>query len=189
MSDPTTHRRGLPSRLLALWIGMAVWATGAAAHEGPPFPVLVDEPHPPWVVSVWADPDVGIGTFYVQLQAEPGGTLPADTEVFVSVAPSDGRLSPQRWPTDGETTDFGRQHMAEVDFPTREFWDVDIELSSAVRGVTDTFGFGIEVTPPGYGPIDIVLYMWPFALLGVLFLVALRRRRRWMREAAASAES
>ena len=177
------HRLPLPLVVIG-WLLLAA-AAPASAHEGPPFPVIVDEARPPWIVSVWADPDVGIGTFYVQLQAPDGEALPDDTEVFVSVAPTDGRQPPRRWPAEREDTGAGEQHVAEVDFPTQELWDVEIELSSRSAHASDRFGFGIEVTPPGYGPIDIVLYMWPFALLGALWIVALRRRRRWMAAAAA----
>ena len=49
----------LPAAVLLLACGARV-----RAHEGPPYPILVDKTLGPCVVSVWSDPDVGTGTFF-----------------------------------------------------------------------------------------------------------------------------
>ena len=168
----------LPLRLalagLALLLGLA---PSAAAHEGPPFPILVDEPMAPWSVSVWADPDVGVGTFWVLLDPAAGAVLPEDTAVTVHVAPADGREPESAWPATAGGRDGRPEHIAEVDFPTREFWTVRIELTSAATGARAERSLRVEVTPPGYGPIDLLLYSWPFAALALLWLKALSRAR------------
>ena len=53
--------RRWPSLLLVL--GWLAAAGPARAHQGPPFPILMDVPAGPYVASVWTDPDVGTGLF------------------------------------------------------------------------------------------------------------------------------
>lgn len=169
--------------LAATFALLALCAPSPRAHEGPPFPILVDEPSPPWSVSVWADPDVGLGTFYVQLFPADGHAFPADTEVSVHVAPADGRLAETDWEAererkyDPDDPEIFEQHLAEVEFPTREFWLVRVVVRSASADARAESVLRVEVTPPGYGPIDILLYMWPFAILAFFWLKAAARHR------------
>ena len=76
--------------LVALSTGIV--AGDCLAHQGPPYPLLVDRTVGPWIVSVWADPDVGVGTFFVMLDPAPGVAPPGETGVEVRVQPSSGRL-------------------------------------------------------------------------------------------------
>ena len=59
------------------------------AHEGPPFPLFVDQKVDRYVVSVWTDPDVGTALFFVIVNAPD---LPADLHVRIGVQPVSGRL-------------------------------------------------------------------------------------------------
>ena len=83
------------TRILALTalaaLGLA--PAPALAHAGPPFPILVDRPVGPYVASVWTDPDIGTGTFFVILEPAKGKALPAGTRVRIAVQPVDGRLA------------------------------------------------------------------------------------------------
>jgi len=178
----TTTAAARPRRaLLAVVVawGLAVLCPAARAHEGPPFPVLVDEDCPPWTVDVWADPDVGIGTLWVQLRAEGDVALPADTKVWVYAAPSSGATEELRWPTEPEPYRSGLQYVAKVDFPTREFWAIRVIVESASAGARHELAFHVEVTPPGYGPIDLLLYVWPFLAVAFLWWKALRRHKTY----------
>src|SRR6185436_18273813 len=71
------------------------WLASSAplpAHEGPPFPIVMDRREGPFVVSIWTDPDVGTGKFFVILEPAPGTTLPDEIGVEVCVWPLTGRL-------------------------------------------------------------------------------------------------
>jgi hypothetical protein len=173
----------MTTRALLVLFVLATLAAPLNAHQGPPFPVLVDEVEPPWSISIWADPDVGTGTFFVQLQPAEGASLPADTRVTVFVQPADGRVEETRWVAEREDWKYGEQHIAKVDFPTREFWLVRtvVESESAGRSVERTLR--VEVTPPGYGPIDLLLYLWPFLAIAVLWIKAILKRRSAERSA------
>ncbi|MCB9897323.1 MAG: hypothetical protein H6825_04910 [Planctomycetes bacterium] len=155
-------------------------ASLASAHEGPPYPVIVDEPHGPWLLTVWADPDVGRGTFWVQLEEDGSHRAPADTVVHVSVMPADGRLDPVTVLADPEAWGSGQKHVAYVDFPTREFWTAHFVLDSASTGEHAESVVNIEVTPPGYGTIDLLIYSWPFVAIGALWIHAIRKRTRML---------
>jgi hypothetical protein len=68
-----------------LWPGVAV-----QANVGAPYPVLLEQAVGPYVVSALADPDVGAGTFIVQVLSAEGTAPPADTVVTLWVTPQDG---------------------------------------------------------------------------------------------------
>ncbi len=169
----TTSPGGIAPLVACLCLGLL--ARSASGHEGPPFPVLVDEAAPPWTVSVWADPDVGVGRFWIQLE---GDATPSDTRVEVHVAPADGTTAETSWQAAPEPWDLGLQFLAEVDFPTREFWTVRLVVTSDDAGARVERVLRVEVTPPGYGPVDLLLYLWPFLAVAALWIKALSRRRR-----------
>jgi hypothetical protein len=56
-------------------------ARTALAHEGPPFPLFVDQKVDPYVVSLWTDPDVGDALFFVIVNGQP----PPDLQVQIGV--------------------------------------------------------------------------------------------------------
>ncbi|HEX2163472.1 MAG TPA: hypothetical protein VHM02_05945, partial [Thermoanaerobaculia bacterium] len=62
---PRRHRRLAAAAAVAAGFAAVLAALPAAAHEGPPYPIVVDRPAGPVLLSVWADPDVGTGTFHV----------------------------------------------------------------------------------------------------------------------------
>ena len=78
---PVRSRPPISSVLPILPILALAAAPPALAHQGPPYPILVDRVMGPGVVSVWADPDVGTGTFYITVEAPPGRRLPANLTV------------------------------------------------------------------------------------------------------------
>jgi hypothetical protein len=68
------------------------------------------------------------------------------------------------------------QYRAEVPFDAQERWRVRVLLQTA-RGSGEAVT-EVEVTPPGLGPFDLVLYLFPFIAVAFLwFRAALRRRR------------
>src|SRR5277367_5171335 len=64
----------------------------AAAHNGPPYPIITDQRVGPCIVSLWTHPDVGVGTFFVIVDPLPGGSVPKDLTIKIGVQPESGRL-------------------------------------------------------------------------------------------------
>jgi hypothetical protein len=163
--------------IIGIVIGSMLSATRqAGAHEGPPYPILVDKMIGPCLVSVWADPDVGVGTFFIILDPPHGGTLPEDVTVEIGVRPVSGRLAEARHKADRESLRGRTQFKAEIPFDAQERWMARILLKSSQGG--GEASVEVEVTPPGYGRWDLLLYLFPFLAVGSLWLKAFLRGRR-----------
>jgi hypothetical protein len=147
----------------------------ASAHEGPPYPLFVDKDVGPYLVSVWADPDVGAGTFFVAAEAARGGATSDDLAVEVCVSPLSGRLAEQCYAARRDDGVRDRaQYKVEVPFDRQEFWHARVRLHGP-PGVVEAAA-DVEATPPGLGRWDLLLYLSPFAVVGALwFRAALKR--------------
>jgi hypothetical protein len=164
--------------LLLPHLCLALLPTTAHAHSGPPFPLLVDEKAGPYKVSVWADPDIGTGTFFVFVESPDGGKV-GDVEVKVSVKPTSGRLSEASYEAKPQQAGSRVQHVAEVEFDAQEFWQVHFEISGpAGKGELSA---EVEATPPGLGVWDFALYLFPFVLLATLWVYGVIRYRNHRR--------
>lgn len=153
-----------------------VCAARAGAHDGPPYPILVDKPLGPSVASVWADPDVGTGTFFIILEPTQGDTIPDDLKVEIAVQPANGRLPEAAHAAEREGVRGRVQYKAEVPFDAQGLWHVRVALQSPRGG--GEIKTDVEVTPPGLGRWDLLLYLFPFLLIGALWLRAVTRRGR-----------
>jgi hypothetical protein len=143
----------------------------ASAHEGPPFPLFVDQKADRYVVSVWTDPDVGTALFFVILTApEP----PPDLRIQIGVQPVSGRLPEAFYPAERENVQGRIQYRAQVNFDAQELWRVRVRLESA-QGNGETVAT-VEATPPGYGRWDLLVYLLPFLGVGLLWAIAILRR-------------
>jgi hypothetical protein len=161
---------------ILLTIGSLLAAAGkVSAHEGPPYPILVDKVIGPCLVSVWADPDVGVGTFFIILEPPQGGTFPEDIIVEIGVQPISGRLTEARYKAERENLRSRAQFKAEIPFDAQERWLTRILLKSSQGSGEATVE--VEVTPPGYGRWDLLLYLFPFLAVGFLWLKAFLGRR------------
>jgi len=176
----------MPHRLRRLTAALcltAAWPRLALAHEGPPFPIIQDERVGPYVVSVWTDPDIGIGTFYVILETPPGAPFPDPTAVRIGVRPVTGRLPEAVYDASRERTRVGARLVAEVAFDRGELWHVRIEIVGPAGGGELTAQ--VEATPDGtLGALGLLIYSFPFVLVAVLWWRAAVVRRRTAQEDA-----
>lgn len=171
-----------PAWLLAALVLVATPARLAVAHKGPPFPLIVDAVVGPYLAEVWTDPDIGIGTFYVILQAADEGELVPPGAVRVAVAPVSGRLPEISYDARPERTRSGARFVAEVEFDRGEFWHVRVTIESPAGG--GELVAEVEATPDGsIGPIGVVIYALPFVLVAAVWIRAAVVRRRMEREA------
>lgn len=167
-------RARLGSLLLMAGMLLAVGAN-VLAHEGPPYPIIVDKALGPCVLSVWSDPDVGTGTFLFILEPAPGGQLPDDLRIDIGVRPASGRLPEAVYAAEREDQGGRVQFKALVPFDAEELWRVRVQLQSAQGGGEATTD--VDVTPPGYGRWDLLIYLLPFAAVGALWLRAIVKGR------------
>lgn len=147
----------------------------ARAHEGPPFPILTDQHVGPYLVSVWTDPDIGIGTFFVVLEPVNGKDMPTPDRVQVSVVPVSGRLPVATYAAEPQEVRYGARYYAEVPFDQQDIWTVRILIDGHS---VDELTAEVESTPDGtIGPISLIIYLLPFLGIGFLWWKAFLKRR------------
>ena len=149
-------------------------AQTALAHEGPPFPLFVDQKIDRYIISLWSDPDVGDALFFVIVSPQSPAQLPPDLAVQIGVQPASGRLTEAFYPTERENVSGQVQYRALVHFDAEELWRVRVRLQSS-EGNAETVAT-VEATPPGYGRWDLLLYLFPFLAIGVLWAIAMIRK-------------
>jgi hypothetical protein len=172
------NRRLSPVVLACFWASLfaMLCVPSAAAHNGPPFPIITDQHVGPYIISLWTHPDLGIGIFFVMVDPAPGGTVPKDLKIQIGVQPASGRLAEvvySAWHVDlrGQM-----EYKTEVQFDQQENWKVRLILTSSAGG-----GEAISQvvpTPAGFGRWDLLLYLLPFLVVGFLWITAIAKRRR-----------
>ena len=148
----------------------------AWAHEGPPFPILVDQKAGPYVASVWTDPDVGKGVFFVVLELPEGKALPAKTRVRIGLQPVSKRLKEAVYEAEPQKVRSGARYYVEAPLDKAEMWRVRVFLDGSEGG--GELAGQVEATPDGtLGPWASLIYLLPFLGVGLLWLKAAMRRR------------
>jgi hypothetical protein len=173
--------------LVNVLLGLA-WPPAASAHKGPPFPILMDEPAAGYVISVWTDPDIGVATFYVIVET-PQGKPPRQTlNVSMWVQPTSGRLEPVTYHAKKLSLRNQLEFQANPYFDQGDMWNLGFRITAS-NGETQELTAKVESTPPGFGAWNLVIYIFPFLLLGGFWVMAMRRRRRIIQALHERAES
>jgi hypothetical protein len=156
----------------ALSICVPAWA-----HIGPPYPIMQNRKVGPFNVEVWSNPDVGTGSFYVVIDQPKGSGLavPDDMKVQVAVQPLSKRLPEAVYNTWRDKLLDHVEFKTVVPFDKEEMWHVHITFSSSTaNGEADT---DIPVTPALLGRWDLLIFLLPFAGVGVLWFKAASVKR------------
>lgn len=148
------------------------------AHEGPPFAIIVDEEVGPYLVSVWTDPDIGIGTFYVVFEPKNDDHEIDDIEsVKIGTEPVTGWFEEEIYEFEPQPARSGARYWTEVEFPKGEFYKVRFTIEG--DGFEAELHEEVEATPDGsIGPIGLLIYALPFVGIGILWFRAIIVRRR-----------
>jgi len=163
----------------------------ASAHNGPPFPIIENKKVGPCIVALWTHPDVGTGNFYVFVEPVPGSTVPGDLKIEIGVQPVTGRLAEVRYAAERVKSHGPLQYNAQAEFDRQELWRVHLVVQSS-QGDGEAMT-QVEVTPPGFGRWDLLLYLLPFLLVAFLWFRGIsrtrRRRSEQIRKAAGTANT
>jgi hypothetical protein len=164
-------------KFLVLFAALFVASSPLGAHNGPPFPIISDKRVGPVVVSLWTHPDVGTGLFYVIVEPPAGGTIPPDLKIEIGVRPVTGRLAEAMYPMKLENLRGQVVYRTDAQFDQQELWHVRMTVkSSAGDGEAAA---DVEVTPPGYGRWDLLLFSLPFLGVGFLWFRVMMRKRQY----------
>jgi hypothetical protein len=164
-------------------------STPVLAHIGPPYPIMENRKIGAMTVTVWSNPDVGNGSFFVIIDPPMGSLVPADMKVQVAVQPISGRLSEKAYGAWREKLRDRVEFKTDVPFDKEESWRIRVLISSSqVSGEADTV---VQVTPALLGRWDLLVFLLPFLGVGFLWFKAVRtklaRRRRTQRKRAQTA--
>lgn len=153
----------------------------ARAHVGPPYPILENQKVGNLTVSVWSNPDVGTGSFFVVLDPPPGASVPGDMKVRIIVQPVSKRLPEAGYDAWREKLRSRVEYKAVVPFDKEETWHVRILLASTQGN--GEIATDVPVTPTLLGSWSLLLFLLPFLGIGAVWLRALsvRRKRRAQR--------
>lgn len=133
------------------------------------------------MVSVWTDPDIGTGTFFVVIDPESDNDVSDLEFIKVGVKPTSGRLEEVMYTAESQEVRQGARYIAEVEFDKGEMWKVRILLKG--EGWDGELTSEVEATPDGsIGPIAVVIYALPFVAVGALWVRAIMRRRETVEE-------
>ena len=163
-------RHALLLAVLILCAGLPAWA-----HNGPPFPIMEGKKIGPYTVAVWSNPDVGTGSFFVIIDSPPIDQVPDDLKVEVAVQPVSGRLPETKYGAWREKLRDQVQYKTTVPFDKQDEWRVRVLLASSIGG--GEAQTNVQVTPPGLGRWDLLLYLLPFLGIGLLWFKAVATKR------------
>jgi hypothetical protein len=172
-------------RVFVAALALVAASTTLCAHSGPPFPIVTDAKHGPYMISIWTDPDAtdngtSGGQFWIVIApSDKGATLPADTRATVTVRPSappspsqtsvqSARTEPVR---DDVTNQFGAVLM-DHEGPYAVHVDVTGAMGSATMDAMVDATY--DLRPP---PYMLIWYLLPFLGAGALWTRLLLRRR------------
>jgi hypothetical protein len=194
-ADLADHRRSVRSlsvESVHSWpfVHVIVWGTilsvlfahgSAAAHSGPPFPIVSSRTAGPYDVSVWTDPDStddgsAGGQFWVTVRPS-GGTvaLPAGTRVSVAIRPLDRSGSTNTGNAEPIATDASQRFVAlSMDHEGRFHVRVAIDGPLGPADVEAEVDATYDLRPP---PVMIAVYLIPFVLAGFLWVKLLLKRK------------
>lgn len=177
------------SGFVSLYLGLLIFLISSTvqAHEGPPFAIIIDEEVGPYLVSVWTDPDIGIGTFYIVFDPITEDHPTDDiSSVEIGVEPVSGRLEEEVYSFEKQRARSGARYWTEVEFDKGEFYSLRINIRG--EGFEKEMISEVEATPDGtIGPIGLLIYAIPFIAVGALwFRTIIAKRRRPEEESEAS---
>ena len=158
-----------------LWVQIT-----AAAHNGPPYPIITERAVGRYVVSIWTDPDAtddgsAGGQFWVVFHEGTGRPAAATAQVEVAVKPSDGDGAWRRIEAAAVQGDATRRFAA---LPMDHEGPYAVTVAVSGPSGSSTIDTAVEATydlrPQ---PYLIAVYVLPFVLIGGLWVKLMIRRR------------
>jgi len=171
-------------RPIVPWIAILVLCLepGAAAHSGPPYPIVSNRVLGAYSVSIWTDPDTTDngkpgGQFWIELEPADGKTaIPPGTQATIVIRPLDREGLPSTGRADPIKGNSARQFIAllmDHEGPFAVHLRIDGPLGPAT--VDSQVDATYDLRPAAW---LIALYMFPFVAVGALWGKLLLRRRR-----------
>lgn len=154
-----------------------VWSPSGPvwAHLGAPYVVLPEQAAGPYTITVWADPDLGTGTFFIGVNRQ-GRALHAKTVVTVWAQPAGGNAAGRGFQATARANSNNENLVARVPFDAEGLWRIRLTLTGPAGDAE--VRFNVQVTPPYPGALKVVLWLLPFLAVATLWFAAAFRQSR-----------
>jgi hypothetical protein len=169
------------ARLLALALLLLVAGRPASAHDGPPYPIVSDGAFGAYRISIWTDPDTtdddtAGGQFWIVVSALSGRELSESPTVQLAVQPEGGAGTARETTAVADSRDRSR-HFAALRLDREGRWAVRATIDGPLGRalVSSEVEATYDLRP---APALVAVYALPFVLVGILWIKALRARRR-----------
>ena len=160
--------------------GLLLCASAAAAHDGPPYPIVSNQVLGAYRISVWTDPDTtddgtAGGQFWVMIDSAAGDSVSAQVTTRITIRPLDRSGSPHTaaaLPVGGDVT---RRFVAlPMDHEGRFGVRLEVEGVAGQHSVESEVQATYDLRP---SRLLLGVYLLPFLLVGSLWTTLLIRRR------------
>ncbi|HEY1011790.1 MAG TPA: hypothetical protein VGE07_03740 [Herpetosiphonaceae bacterium] len=178
---PTTRWPLIVATLLALFTGPA---RPAAAHFGEPYLILLEQPAGPYVVTATADPDVGTGTFIVGVGLRDKTIIAPETSITLAATSMDGHPPAPATTVQGAAQGSVLSFEGKLEFAAEGTWDIQLQIAGPAGA--GEIPVSVLVTPPYPQWLTTLQCLAPFAFIGFIWWIAMRRNVR-LREQQATA--
>ena len=141
--------------------------TGIAfSHSGTSYPILVDRKISNTNLTIWADPDLSKGSFFIYLDGE----LKSEAIINIKANPTDdtNHILKSEAKLSNEKPERST-YIAILPFDRATNWNIEFSIilknkNSAIISIP------LEVIPPGPNKLEFAIYLLPFLLVGLILL-------------------
>ncbi|MBM7843888.1 hypothetical protein [Herpetosiphon giganteus] len=144
----------------------------AAAHFGEPYTVLYDQKLGEFTLSMKADPDVGTGTFYSDIEL-PSSMADGEVTIAIQAVADANSTGPSNSSATGQSTGHKASIEQKIEFDQEGYWTLDVSVTAGNQ--TGKHQFKVLVTPPFPPWITTMICLAPFLMVGAIWTLTMRR--------------
>ena len=158
----------------------------AAAHFGEPYTVLYDQKIGEFTLSMKADPDVGTGTFYSDIEL-PASMNDGEVTIAIQAVADANNTGPSSSSASGQSTSHKASIEQTIEFDQEGYWTLDVTVTAG--DTTGQHQFKVLVTPPFPPWITTLICLAPFLVVAAIWTLTMRRNALLKQQQSESAET
>lgn len=157
----------------------------AAAHFGEPYTVIYDQKVGDFTLSMKADPDVGTGTFYSDIEL-PSSMADGEVTIAIQAVADANSTGPSNSSATGQSTGHKASIEQTIEFDQEGYWTLDVTVTAGNQ--TGQHQFKVLVTPPFPPWITTLICLAPFLMVGAIWTLTMRRNAMLKQQQAENKE-
>ncbi len=144
----------------------------ATAHFGEPYTVLYDQKVGDFTLSMKADPDVGTGTFFSDLEL-PSSMADGEVTIAIQAVADANTTKPSTSSASSQSSNHKASIEQPIEFDQEGYWTLDVTVTAGDR--TGQHQFKVLVTPPFPPWITTLICLAPFLVVAAIWTLTMRR--------------